>query len=54
MNAALTTALAKRKPCATRNQDKPVSGWILAALVCGVLTFGVAVDVHYAIASLLK
>jgi hypothetical protein len=57
MNASLTRAMQgkKARPCAKPNHEEaPISGWILAAVVAGVLVFGFAMDVHTAMAALIK
>jgi hypothetical protein len=56
VNASLTRAMQgkKAKPCAKPNHEESISGWILAAVVAFVLVFGVAMDVHTAMAALIK
>jgi hypothetical protein len=44
----------KAKPCAKPNHEESISGWILAAVVAFVLVFGFAMDVHTAMAALIK
>ena len=53
MSAALTRAISKRRPCATRNGDKPIAGWLIALVIALVFAFGVATDAYRAIASIL-
>ena len=57
MNAFLTQRqIAQRsyKTCVTRNSDKPIAGWLIALVIVGILAFGVATDVGYAIAWILQ
>jgi hypothetical protein len=57
VSASLTRAMQgkRAKPCAKpNNEEAPISGWILAAVVAFVLVFGVAMDVHTAFAALIK
>jgi hypothetical protein len=47
--------LSRRRSCAKpNNEEAPISGWILAAVVCAVLTAGFALDIVTAMAALIK